>query len=406
MDLFSRYIFRQTAGAFLLVLLTLTAIVWLATALSRLELLTAQGQTVFVFFKMTLLALPNLMALIAPNAFLLACLYTLNRLNGDSELIAMTASGTPIWRFAMPLIVLATLVSLLIMSVNFYVQPWSMQKLRSYVVQVRTDLISQVLRPGHFSSPERGLTFHIRDRALNGDLLGLLVHDQRKPEQVVSILAERGRIIKVDENAYLTMTNGHIHRGEPDNEQGDVQIVKFDEYIFDISSFGPKTQFQEVKPRARYMGDLLNPDLEDPYYQKRIGKFRAELHNRLATPLYPFAYALIAIMFLGGAHTVRQGRFGSVLGAFSFSVGTRVGGLIAMNLSALHAWAVALVYAVPLGAIAFALLAIDGRLIPKGLIPTGWFGGLAELPAKLVSMIRRPKDIDATFEGDNGRAAR
>jgi len=115
MDLFSRYIFRQAAGSFLLILITLTAIVWLATALSRLELLTAQGQTVIVFLKMTLLVLPNLFALIAPNAFLLSCLYTLNRLNGDSELIAMTASGTPIWRFAMPLITLAALVSLFVL---------------------------------------------------------------------------------------------------------------------------------------------------------------------------------------------------------------------------------------------------------------------------------------------------
>jgi len=384
MDLFSRYIFRQAAGSFLLILLTLTAIVWLATALSRLELLTAQGQTVFVFLKMTMLALPNLFALIAPNAFLLSCLYTLNRLNGDSELIAMTASGTPIWRFATPFLVLAALVSLLIISVNFYVQPWSMQKLRSYVIQVRTDLISQVLRPGHFSSPEKGLTFHIRDRALNGDLLGLLVHDTRKPEQVLSFLAERGRIVKVDDNAYLTMTNGHIHRREAKRDDGNVRIVKFDQYIFDISSFGPKTAFKEVKPRARYIGELLYPDPKDSYYQKRKGKFRAELHNRFATPLYPFAYALIAIMFLGGAHTVRQSRFGSVLAAFSFSVAVRVGGLIAMNLSAIHASAVILVYAIPLGAIVLAAVATDGRLIP-----IGWAGAVTDLPARLGSALKR-----------------
>ncbi len=401
MDLFSRYIFRQAAGSFLLILLTLTAIVWLATALSRLELLTAQGQTVIVFLKMTLLVLPNLFALIAPNAFLLSCLYTLNRLNGDSELIAMTASGTPIWRFAMPLITLAALVSLLIMSVNFYFQPWSMQKLRSYVIQVRTDLISQVLRPGHFSSPEHGLTFHIRDRALNGDLLGLLVHDSRKPEQVLSFLAERGRIIKADDDAYLTMTNGHIHRRETEKDQGDVQIVKFDQYIFDISSFAPKTQSNEAKPRARYIGELLFPDPEDPYYQKRKGKFHAELHNRFATPLYPFAYALIAIMFLGGAHTVRQSRFGSVLAAFGFSVAVRVGGLIAMNLSAIHASAVVLVYGIPLGAIVLAAVATDGRLIPMG-----WFGAVTDLPSRLGSAVKRLWPTNARPADQNRGPAR
>ena len=52
-----------------------------------------------------------------------------------------------------------------------------MRALRDLIPQVRTDLISQVLQPGRFSSPEPGLTFHIRDRSLTGDLLGLLVHD-------------------------------------------------------------------------------------------------------------------------------------------------------------------------------------------------------------------------------------
>ena len=43
--------------------------------------------------KMTTLALPNLMAMIAPFSLLIAAIHTLNRLNSDSELIVLTASG-------------------------------------------------------------------------------------------------------------------------------------------------------------------------------------------------------------------------------------------------------------------------------------------------------------------------
>ena len=106
MTLFSRYVFRQVANAFLIILLTLTAIVWLATALRQLDLIISQGQGVVLFLKLTLLSLPSLMALIAPNAMLMAALYTLDRLNGDSELIVMTASGATIWRIGSSLIVL------------------------------------------------------------------------------------------------------------------------------------------------------------------------------------------------------------------------------------------------------------------------------------------------------------
>ena len=126
---------------------------------------------------------------------LMAALYTLDRMNGDSELIVMTASGAPVWRIGSSLLLMSGLVCLGIFLANVFVTPASMRELRTFVTQVRADLISQVLQPGRFSSPEGGLTFHIRDRSPNGDLLGLLVHDERDPKQVMSYLAERGRII-------------------------------------------------------------------------------------------------------------------------------------------------------------------------------------------------------------------
>ena len=95
MTLFSRYVFRQVANAFVITLVTLTTIVWLATALKQLDLIISQGQGFVLFLKMTFLSLPGLMALIAPNAMLMASLYTLDRMNGDSELIVMTAAGAP-----------------------------------------------------------------------------------------------------------------------------------------------------------------------------------------------------------------------------------------------------------------------------------------------------------------------
>ena len=47
--------FRQAANAFLVILLTLTLVVWLATALKELNLITSQGQGIVLFLQMTLL---------------------------------------------------------------------------------------------------------------------------------------------------------------------------------------------------------------------------------------------------------------------------------------------------------------------------------------------------------------
>ena len=74
---------------------------------------------------------------------------------------------------------------------------------------------------------------HIRERAPNGELLGLMMHDARDPKQVVTYLAERGRIIKQGTAAYLRMEKGHIVR-RLENEAAP-QIIAFDRYAVDIN---------------------------------------------------------------------------------------------------------------------------------------------------------------------------
>ncbi len=277
MSLFGRYVLRQVTNAFVIILVTLTTIVWLATALKQLDLIVSQGQGFVLFLKMTFLTLPSLMALIAPNAVLMASLYTLDRMNGDSELIVMTAAGAPVWRIGAPFVILASVVCVAILISNLYVMPASMRALRALITQVRTDVISQVLQPGRFSSTEPGLTFHIRDRSQNGDLLGLLVHDEREDKQVMSYLAERGRIVSNDDGSYLVMFNGHVHRYEPKSPEKGVQIVAFDQYVLNISDVAPKdTSSKELRPRERYLGELLNPD---PKLLKGKGQCRPDSHR-------------------------------------------------------------------------------------------------------------------------------
>jgi lipopolysaccharide export system permease protein len=366
MSLFSRYVFRQVANAFVIILVTLTTIVWLATALKQLDLIVSQGQGFVLFLKMTFLTLPSLMALIAPNAMLMASLYTLDRMNGDSELIVMTAAGAPIWRIGAPFVLLASMVCVVILICNLWVMPASMRALRALITQVRTDVISQVLQPGRFSSTEPGLTFHIRDRSPTGDLLGLLVHDERDDKQLMSYLADRGRIISNDDGAYLVMFDGHVHRYETKSPDQGVQIVAFDQYVLNISDLNPKdTGSKELRPRERYLGELLNPDPKLLKAKGAVGQLRTELHDRFSTPFYPLLFAFLAVAILGHARTTRESRWAQILIAAGIAVGLRVSGLTASNLVTLSAGATPLVYLIPIAAILVAALAAHVRMSPE-----------------------------------------
>ena len=48
-----RYVFRTIFGAFVLVLLNLTAVIWITQILKQIDIITNQGQTILVFLRIT-----------------------------------------------------------------------------------------------------------------------------------------------------------------------------------------------------------------------------------------------------------------------------------------------------------------------------------------------------------------
>jgi lipopolysaccharide export system permease protein len=205
---------------------------------------------------------------------------------------------------------------------------------------------------------------HIRDRAPNGELLGLLLHDARDPKQIVTYLAERGLIIKQSGAAYLRMQKGHIIRRVSD--QPAPQIIVFDAYAVDLNQLERRVdQAQFLRPRERYTAELQNPDPNDPSYRESPGRFISELHERFASPLYAFAFVLLALAFLGHAQTTRQSRMQAVIAAFAAAVGARIMGVAAANTVAIRPQAAAMLYAIPVGFGLVAAVAVYWRMYPR-----------------------------------------
>ncbi|MGI9424457.1 MAG: LPS export ABC transporter permease LptF [Hyphomicrobiaceae bacterium] len=362
MSTFGTYLFRQTSGALVLILLSLCGVVWIALALKELKLITSKGQDVATLLTMTTLAIPNLLAIVAPVALLVATIHVLNRLNGDSELIVVTASGGSIWRVVRPLLALAGLVALLVAFVNHIGMPWSLRQLRVKIMEVRSDLISQVLIPGRFSTPETGVIVHIRSRTLDGRLQGLLIRDERRG---MAYLAEQARIVKDKDNdtSYLAMENGHILRGASRDQPTD--ILGFTSYAIDLERFERRTAKHTWRPKERYLHELLAIDPATAKKRREVGRYRAELHERLSSPLYPFLFVLLGVAFVGQAQSTRQNRTQMVAMAFFVAALFRGGGLAMNNLVVLKPHLAPLMYALPLAGFAFALILIVRNAYPK-----------------------------------------
>ncbi|BBF91726.1 LPS export ABC transporter permease LptF [Blastochloris tepida] len=358
------YVLRMTSSAFVMVLVTLTGVIWVTQALREFDLLTSKGQTVIVFFVVTGLSLPLLFLVIAPIALFLAVIFTYNRLGSDSELIVMTSAGMSPTHVVRPIVLLACAVAVVVGAMSIHLAPASMRLLRQEITKIRADVVANIVQPGRFTSVEKNLTFHIRARQANGELRGLLVADRRDPNQEMIYLAERGQIIDSGDGMFLVLQDGSLQRRTKKDQ--DTSIVFFERYAFDLSQFSGEPAAIHYKPRERTLSDLMSPDPADPYFQMQPGRFRSEIHERLTAPLYPLAFVMCAFAFLGQARSTREGRSAAAVAAVAATGVLRLLGFAVTGLTVRSAAFVPLMYLLPISAIALGYLAGSGRLEVAG----------------------------------------
>ena len=182
-------------------------------------------------------SLPTLLVVIAPVALFIGTVYALNKLNGDSELIVMSAAGMPPRSLLRPFLTLAMIVSFVVGFLVVVVMPASFQELRDVITRVRGDFIANVVKEGQFTQLDNGITFHFRERGPGGALKGLFIQDRREAGKTKVYLAERGNAVDVDGQSYLILENGSVHQQQKDSR--DSSILTFARYTIDLAAFAP-----------------------------------------------------------------------------------------------------------------------------------------------------------------------
>jgi len=373
----SRYIFRTTLGAFLIVLISLTTVIWVTQALRDVDIMTNQGQSILVFIGITGLLIPMLMLVIAPIALLIAVAHVLNKMSNDSEIIVMNAAGMSPWILFRAFLAAAIVASFFVGAISAYFAPKGLRMLRDWVTEVRANVVSTIVQPGRFRAIEAGVTIHIRERRPNGQLAGIFLDDRRNPNERITVLAEIGELLDNSGGTFLVLQKGIVQRYE--TGQRDPTMVAFDRYAFDLSQFTGGAQAVRYSIRERYLWQLLFPDPKDQNYTEQPGQFRAELHDRLMAPLYPIAFVVIAYAYLGAPRTTRQSRTLSIVGAIGGVALLRLIGFVSTVFGVSVPWMLALQYLAMVTAIGTGLYVIRrGLILEPPTVITDWLATLTE----------------------------
>jgi lipopolysaccharide export system permease protein len=241
-----------------------------------------------------------------------ALAYTLNKLNTDSEIVVMNAAGMSPWHVFWPFVVVSIIVALMVSFISFYLAPKCLRELRIQLTKVRADLVANVIQPGRFTSvDEQRLTFHVRERRPNGELLGIFIDDRRNPAERGTFLAERGQVLEGASGTFLVLENGSAQRIQ--TKDRDPTIVLFERYAFDLSQLTGSGATPTFGANERYFWELAAPDPNDPYVKANATRIRTEFHERLSAVFYPFVFVVICFAILGAPRTSRQSRSFSIL---------------------------------------------------------------------------------------------
>ncbi|MGK9335339.1 LPS export ABC transporter permease LptF [Sinorhizobium meliloti] len=385
MKLIERYIFRRATIMFLATLLPLMGIVWTTQALTNVNLVTDSGQSIIAFLKLATLILPSVVPIILPFALVIGVTQTLSAMNTDSELTVLSAAGSSRMSIIRPVMFLAAGLSVLSFAIDNFVEPYSRVAVRKMIATAHADLLASVVQENAFRKLADGLYVQVGARRSGGVLQGIFVADARDPNFELVYYAREGAVD--EERSALVMKDGEVHRKLPD---GDVSIIKFDSYAFDLTDLTRMAGEANIRAKDRDLFYLLDPDPDDEAYKRAPRAFAAELHRRFTEWTFPLLFGLIALVVSSDARSHREARVHPMVSALGAALVIRWMTFYAANSAEDSVWFVPLMYLIPLvtGALAIQQLASNRRLD----IPMTWQEKLTDLMVRL--RLVRPAGAD------------
>lgn len=370
--LLDRYLIREIIPYVLLGLMLLTAIIFAQEASRFSELLVVasrNGLPMETLWRVMSALIPGIFVFTLPISLLVGTLVGLGRLSGDSEIVALGASGTSRLRILAPVVFLSLIVATVMVYITFNLLPKSVRNLTD--LKANQSLIFQGLnaeiKPRVFeeSIPQKVIYVEDIDRANSLWHNIFLVDLGKGPGQMTIVTATSGSLRQGErsEMPELHLQRVSLHQtdtGEPeaqdpiesqnrlsepasgvppvvapstsaaqqssqekqkekDKKKGANQpaytAARFDEWTYGL-------EFSEEKKNDSTGIDRDAHQVEEMGWSDLIGytpaesdarEWRAEIHKRLALPAACLVFALLGVGF--GITHVRTGRsFGLLLG--------------------------------------------------------------------------------------------
>lgn len=368
----SRYILRHLFWWAVLITATLTCVVWLTQSLRFVNLIISHGLSAPLFIWLTALLLPSFLLIILPISVFSAVLFAYNKLVAESELVVLRGAGFSQWALSRPALILAALTTLFCFLLSLYLVPATYREFKDLQRKYRSTISAVVLQEGVFNTVMRGITVYVRARSADGQLLGIIVHDSRNPDQAVTMMAEKGAIIPGDHGPRVVMQNGN--RQEVRAKDGRLNLLNFDRYVFDIVQDSESDEGSLWRdPKERFVHELFAVEGTN-LTPSQYNEYRSEAHYRVTAPILVLGFVFVGLACLLGGEFNRRGQWRRIFGAILLVIALEAGMIGVKNASVTTPELMFSMYL-------FALLPIPASVYALNLRPRRWRPAAPPAPA-------------------------
>lgn len=301
MSKIDRYVLSQLLVLFGFFSLVLVAIFWINQAVVLFDRLIGDGQSALVFLEFTALGLPRLVTTILPISAFAASVYVTNRMNNESELTVMQATGSGPYRLARPVLAFGVVVFLMASALHHILLPLALQQLSERETEISQNATSRLLTEGTFLHPTQAVTFYAREISEDGVLRDVFLSDRRKPDEGVIYTAAEAYLLRDQNITTLIMLDGMAQRLSSQTNR--LSTARFRDFSFDISTLVRGDPSLALRAR-----DMTTPALMTSWRDlsaqtgQRVGDIAEEFHSRFAEPFFCVVAAMIGFttLLVGG----------------------------------------------------------------------------------------------------------
>jgi len=308
---------------FLLVLFTISTIIWVLQAVNFLDFVIEDGHGFFVYFKYTLLSFPKIISRIYPFAIFLAFSYILLKYEDKNELMIFWNFGIDKINFINFFIKVSIFFVLLSLLLNAVITPMAQDKARSFIRSSDLDFFESILKPKKFVDVVKNLTIYFEKKNENDELQNIFLNDKTSFNESQSIIAKYGKFEQRGKRKILVLYDGKIIN----TTNGEIAEFEFSKTDFNISNFTTQSVTQQ-KTQENSTLELISCSLifnnfkkdTDSKIKNKINNCSSnnlenvykEIYSRLVKPIYItflMTISLLLILKSKTHHTFRVYKF-------------------------------------------------------------------------------------------------